>query len=255
MKAVHTSPVSLLIVEDDRRLSATMGEALEARQYEVDYAHDGLEALALAAVNRYDVILLDLGLPTIDGVETCRRLRGTSYSRGAIIALTGRTTLQDKVETLDAGADDYLIKPFAVDELDARLQALVRRQRAIVAPTLLQVDELVLDQRSGTVRRGETPISLLPIGFHILATLMRASPRVVTRDALIRNVWGHDAPATDSLRSHIYLLRKRVDKGFAYPLLQTLPQTGFRVGRWSESVGVPSPAEQAAVHDGVSPLD
>ncbi|HSN72996.1 MAG TPA: response regulator transcription factor [Steroidobacteraceae bacterium] len=220
---------AILLIEDHRDIAEMIYESLEARGYTVDYAGDGLSGLELATSNEYDVIVLDLMLPRLDGLELCRRLRTEARRDTPLLMLTARDTLEDKIAGLDAGADDYLVKPFDLRELEARIRTLLRRQRRTVAPETLEVGDLVLDTGTRTVTRAGRPLTLTPIGFKLLTVLMRASPQVVSRQQLEREVWGDLLPDSDTLRSHLYTLRKVIDKPFDRPLLQTLTGAGYRV--------------------------
>lgn len=219
----------ILVVEDNRNLSEMMGEYLEARGFGVDYAGDGHDGYRLAVDNSYDVIVLDLMLPRMDGIELCRRLRNEAKKSTPVLMLTARDTLQDKVIGLDAGADDYLVKPFAIQELEARLRALIRRDRRQVSAEVLKVDDLILDTASLRVTRGGREILLSPIGLRLLTILMRESPRVVTRRDIEREIWGDGLPDSDTLRSHLYNLRKAIDRPFGKQLLHTVQTAGYRI--------------------------
>ena len=148
----------ILLVEDNRNLSEMVGEYLESKGFGVDYAADGMDGYRLAAENSYDVIVLDLMLPRLDGIEVCRRLRNEAKKSTPVLMLTARDTLDDKVTGLDAGADDYLVKPFAIQELEARVRALIRRDRRQVSAEVLKVADLVLDTASLRVTRGRQRI-------------------------------------------------------------------------------------------------
>jgi len=219
----------ILIVEDNRNLSEMMGEYLETRGFGVDYAGDGHDGFRLAVDNSYDVIVLDLMLPRMDGIELCRKLRNEAKKNTPVLMLTARDTLQDKVIGLDAGADDYLVKPFAIQELEARLRALIRRDRRQVSAEVLKVADLILDTASLRVTRGGREIMLSPIGLRLLTILMRESPRVVTRRDIEREIWGDGLPDSDTLRSHLYNLRKAIDRPFAKQLLHTVQTAGYRI--------------------------
>jgi DNA-binding response OmpR family regulator len=206
-----------------------MGEYLEARGFGVDYAGDGHDGFRLAVDNSYDVIVLDLMLPRMDGIELCRKLRNEAKKSTPVLMLTARDTLQDKVIGLDAGADDYLVKPFAIQELEARLRALIRRDRRQVSAEVLKVADLILDTASLRVTRGGKEIQLSPIGLRLLTILMRESPRVVTRRDIEREIWGDGLPDSDTLRSHLYNLRKAIDRPFDKQLLHTVQTAGYRI--------------------------
>ncbi|TCT24803.1 response regulator transcription factor [Thermomonas haemolytica] len=219
----------VLIVEDNRNISEMVGEYLEGRGFEVDYAMDGLDGYRLAAENPYDAIVLDLMLPRLDGVEVCRRLRNEARKATPILMLTARDTLDDKLGGLSSGADDYLTKPFAIRELEARLHALIRRDRRQVGGGVLQVADLVLDPAVLRATRAGQELALSPIALRLLAILMRESPRVVSRQEIEREIWGDDLPDSDTLRSHLYNLRKVIDKPFDRPLLHTVQSAGYRI--------------------------
>jgi DNA-binding response OmpR family regulator len=220
---------SLLLVEDHQDIAEMVYGFLERRGYSVDYAGDGITGLHLAVSNDYDLIVLDLMLPGMDGIDLCRKLRSEARKSTPLLMLTARDTLQDKVAGLDAGADDYLIKPFAIQELEARVRALLRRRRGEVAPEVLSVADLTLDTGTLKAQRGSKTLTLTPIALKILTVLMRASPRVVSRRELEREVWGDILPDSDTLRSHLYTLRKVIDKPFPKPLLHTLHGAGYKL--------------------------
>ena len=219
----------ILLVEDNHSLSEMVGEYLESKGFGVDYAGDGLDGYRLATENSYDVIVLDLMLPRLDGIEVCRRLRSEAKKATPVLMLTARDTLTDKVNGLDAGADDYLVKPFAIQELEARIRALIRRDRRQVSAEVLKVGDLVFDTASLQVTRAGLDLQLSPIGLRLLTILMRASPRVVTRRDIEREIWGDGLPDSDTLRSHLYNLRKSIDRPFDRPLLHTVQTAGYRV--------------------------
>ena len=218
----------LLIIEDNLDLSANVGEFLEARGNTVDYARDGTQGLQLAGSEGYDAVILDVGLPGLDGLTLCRRLRDTSRRDVPIVMLTARDTETDKLNGFDAGADDYVTKPFSLLELQARLKALVRR--ASGSRGVLQVSDLTFDLRTLLIRRGGRPITLAPTGMRILEQLMRASPGVVTREQIERTVWGDDPPGTDAaLRGHILIIRNVIDAEGESKLLHTVHGIGYRL--------------------------
>jgi DNA-binding response OmpR family regulator len=225
---------SLLLVEDHYDIAEMVGAYLERRGYSVDYAADGITGLHLAVSNDYDAIILDLMLPGLDGLELCKKVRTEARRDVPILMLTARDTLDDKIHGLDVGADDYVIKPFAIHELEARVRALIRRHRGHLAPEILQVGDLSLDNATLKVERGGQVLSLTPIGLKILTVLMRASPRVISRRELERQVWGDIMPDSDTLRSHLYNLRKAIDKPFSKSLLHTLPGKGYQLADTNE---------------------
>ena len=218
----------VLIIEDNLDLSANVGEFLESRGNTVDYARDGTQGLQLASSEGYDAVILDLGLPGLDGLTLCRRLRDTARRDVPIVMLTARDTEADKLSGFDAGADDYVTKPFSLLELQARLKALVRR--ASGSRGVLQVTDLTFDLRTLLIKRGTRDITLAPTGMRILEQLMRASPGVVTREQIERTVWGDDPPGTDAaLRGHILIIRNAVDAEGETKLLHTVHGIGYRL--------------------------
>ena len=220
---------AVLLIEDHRDIAGAIVDFLEDRGFSVDYAADGITGLHLAVTNPYDVIVLDVMLPGLDGLAVCRKLREEARNDTPLLMLTARDTLDDKITGLGAGADDYLVKPFEVRELEARLRTLLRRHRGAVTRETCTVDDLTLDTATLQVTRGGQSLALTPIGLKLLTVLMRASPRVVSRQQLEREVWGDLLPDSDTLRSHLYTLRKAIDKPFARPLLHTLPGAGYRL--------------------------
>lgn len=219
----------VLVVEDNREIAELIGEYLELRHYEVDYAGDGVDGLRLALEGNYDVIVLDLTLPRMDGIELCRKLRREAKKATPILMLTARDSVDDRVLGLEVGADDYLVKPFDVKELEARIRALIRRERRQVSAEVLRVGDLVLDTSTLRVTRGGQELQLSPIGLRLLTILMRESPRIVTRRDIEREIWSDDLPDSDTLRSHLYNLRKAIDKPFEQPLLHTIHSAGYRL--------------------------
>lgn len=229
MPIMKIPAATILIVEDHRDLAANVGDYLEAGGFTVDFAADGISALQLCADNHYDAIVLDVMLPGIDGFEVCKRLRQELHRDTPVIMLTARDTINDKVNGFDVGADDYLIKPFELRELEARLAALIRRQRGELEGGQLQVGDLSFDLETMRVTRAGKAIKLSPITLHILRILMRESPKLVSRERLESEVWGDDTPDSDTLRSHLYNLRKNLDKPFDQQLMHTIPGVGYKV--------------------------
>lgn len=227
MKANYNA--SILIVEDHSDIATAVGCYLENKGYIVDYASDGVTGLHLAVTERYDTIVLDIMLPGIDGVELCTKLRDEAQNDTPVIMLTARDTTGDKITGLDCGADDYVVKPFDIQELEARIRAQVRRHRGEIADEKLVVGDLVLDLGTLKARRANQNLTLTPVGLKILTVLMRAAPKVVNRQDLERQIWGDEPPDSDALRSHMYNLRKVIDKPFAKNLLHTLPGSGFQM--------------------------
>ena len=223
----------VLIIEDHTDIAEMLYDYFEKREYELDYASDGRMGFNLASQNEYDIILLDLMLPQMNGLEVCRRLREECGNYTPILMLTARDTLEDKVSGLDSGADDYLIKPFEILELEARIKALMRRKGQVSRQEVLEVEDLVLDTGTLQVTRSGQELNLSPIGLKILTVLMREFPKVVSRSQLEHEIWGDVLPDSDTLRSHMYNLRKQIDKPFEKPLLQTIQSRGYRIGEAS----------------------
>ena len=219
----------ILLVEDHNDIAEMVTAYLEGRGFDVDYAADGITGLHLAVTNTYDAIVLDLMLPGMDGLDVCHKLRTEARRDTPVIMLTARDTLDDKVTGLETGADDYLIKPFAIKELEARLRSLIRRSKGEVSREVLTVGDLSIDTATLKIQRGGKELNMTPIGLKILTVLMRASPAVVSRRELERQVWGDILPDSDTLRSHLYNLRKVVDKPFSKQLLHTIQGSGYRI--------------------------
>lgn len=238
MKARNDSRGLVLLVEDNRAIAEMVGDYLEQQGYGLDFASDGMTGLHLSLENSYDVIILDLTLPGIDGLEICRRLRTEAKKSTPVLMLTARGTLDDRVSGLDTGADDYLIKPFDVEELEARVRALIRRERRQVSAEVLKVGDLALDTATLRLTRGEQELEVSPIGMKLLNILMRESPRVVSRADIEREIWGDTLPDSDTLRSHLYNLRKIIDKPFPRPLLHTIHSAGYRMADLDAEVPV-----------------
>jgi len=209
----------ILLIEDHRDLAETIVDFLETMGCIIDYAADGLSGLHLARTQRFDIILLDVMLPGIDGLEPSV----------PILMITARDELNDKLAGFEAGADDYLVKPFDLPELVARIHSLIRRTRGHLSTETLQVGDLELNPATLTATREGKELSLTPAGFQILSILMKHSPNVVPREDIENALWGDDPPASDTLRSQIYKLRKQVDKPFDTALIHTAQGTGYKV--------------------------
>ena len=220
--------MQILVIEDNPDLAGNLCDFLEARRHTVDIVHNGLAGLRFCLENTYDVIVLDLTLPGMDGLEVCSRLRAAGRSTPVLI-LTARDTLANKLEGFGSGADDYLVKPFAMPELEARLLALARRGRGELTTALLMVADLTFDPKTLRVERGGQRIELAPIPLRILSTLMRYSPGVVRREDLEREIWADNPPDSDALRAHIHALRSAIDRGAEAPLLHTVRGIGYQL--------------------------
>jgi DNA-binding response OmpR family regulator len=219
----------VLIVEDDREISNFIAKGLMQANFAVDQAFDGEDGLLLARQKVFDIAIVDLMLPGMDGLDVCQKIRGEARSDVPVIMLTARDTLDDKITGLDSGADDYLIKPFAIQELEARIRSLIRRHSGDIKKEVISVGELSIDTSTLKVKRADKELVITPIGLKILSVLMRASPAVVSRRELERQVWGDILPDSDTLRSHLYNLRKVVDKPFDKNLLLTVQGSGFKI--------------------------
>jgi DNA-binding response OmpR family regulator len=218
----------ILVIEDNRDIAANLGDFLEDRGHTVDYAADGVAGLHLAVMNDFDAIILDLNLPGMDGLEVCKRLRAEGRKQTPVLMLTARDSLDSKLAGFESGADDYLVKPFALQEVEARLSVLARRGKA-AQPRVLHVADLEYNLDTLEVMRGGKSIQLNPTALKILQSLMEASPSVVTRLELENRVWGEELPDSDSLRVHIHGLRAAVDKPFDKALIQTRHGIGYRI--------------------------
>ncbi len=216
----------ILIIEDNRDIAANLGDFLSDLGHEVDYAYDGVTGLHLAVVNEFDAIVLDLALPGMDGLEVCRKLRADARKETPVLMLTARDQLEEKLAGFDSGADDYLVKPFELKEVAARLEVLARRGKRI-KPRELEVGDLSFNLETLTVTRAGKRIDLNPIGLKLLEKLMSASPAVVTRRELEQHVWGEELPDSDSLRVHIHSLRVAIDKPFGVPMINTRHGIGY----------------------------
>jgi DNA-binding response OmpR family regulator len=220
----------ILAVEDERRLAQLVRRVLEEEGHTVDVAYDGEEGLQMALDGTHDVIVLDVMLPQMDGIEVCRALRNNRVDT-PVLLLTALDGVDDRVRGLDAGADDYLAKPFAFQELLARIRALSRRRVQPRDAQELTVDDLTLDLRRRRARRNGTNIELSPKEFSLLEFLMRNQGRVVTRMQILDHLWGYDF-ATDSNLVDVYVayLRRKIDKGAGRKLIRTVRGVGYALG-------------------------
>ena len=219
----------ILLIEDHNDIAEMVTAYFERRGFEVDYAADGVTGLHLAVSNSYDAIILDLMLPGLDGIDVCHKLRTEARRDTPVIMLTARDTLDDKITGLDTGADDYLVKPFDIQELEARVRSLIRRHKGEIAKEIYTIGDLTVDTATLSVKRAGKELNMTPTGLKILTVLMRASPAVVSRREVERQVWGDILPDSDTLRSHLYNLRKVIDKPFDKQLLQTVQGSGYRI--------------------------
>ncbi len=220
----------ILIVEDNADILANLYAHFEPLGYVLDSATNGYGGLALAAQNEYDVLVLDITLPGIDGLELCKKLREELHRDTPVLMLTARDTLDDKVLGFSSGADDYLIKPFSLLELEVRLKALTRRASGkSIANPVLKLGDVSLDLSTHQATRSGLPLNLTKTGFSLLACLMRDAPKVVTREKLEQEIWGDDRPESDALRTHIHALRQTLDKQHDFAMLRTVQGIGYRL--------------------------
>lgn len=221
--------VKVLVIEDNRDIAANIADYLEPKGHILDFAANGLQGLQLAMTERFDVIVLDIGLPGLNGMEVCRRLRLDAKNSTPVLMLTARDQLDDKLEGFNVGADDYLVKPFSVKELEARIEALLKRSSTKAANRRLRVADLDYDPETMQATRQGQSLELNPTQRKLLAFMMQHSYRVVTRQELEESIWGDSSPDNDVLRTHIYNLRAVVDKPFKEKLIHTVHGTGYRL--------------------------
>ena len=219
----------LLLVEDHNDLANTVIQSLESAGFTMDYAANGPQGLQLATTEVFDTIILDIMLPGIDGLEICEKLRNEYGIDTPVLMLTARDELGDKLAGFEHGADDYLVKPFQMAELVARVTSLVKRKRGSVGSPVREIRDLLIDTSTMTVRRAGKKITLSPIAFNILNILMRESPSIVSRESIENELWGEEPPDSDALRSHIYTLRKAVDRPFDSEMIKTIKGVGLKI--------------------------
>lgn len=225
---LHSPSLRILIVEDSIDIAENIGDYLQRQGHQVDFAMDGITGLHLALTQKFDAIVLDIMLPGLDGLTFCRKLKQEGSYEVPILMLTARDTLSDKLKGFKSGADDYLVKPFALEELAARIGALTRRGYG-QSRSLLRIADLQVDTgKMEVVRAGQT-IELNHACFKILLMLMQSHPNVVTRKEIEYALWGDMLPGSDSLRSHIYSLRRAIDKPFKHALLKTVHGVGYKL--------------------------
>ena len=215
--------LQVLVVEDDLDLAATIVDYLALEDMQIEHALNGEAGLRFARARRYDVIVLDITMPRMNGLEVCQALRREGIDT-PVIMLTARDTLDDKLAGFDAGTDDYAVKPLDLPELVARIRSLARRRSG--QSRVLTVGDLVLDLDQREVTRGGQKLKVSPIGWRLLEALMRASPAVVSRRRLQEAVWGDEPPESNSLAVHLSRLRQDVDRDFAKHLIETVPGHG-----------------------------
>jgi DNA-binding response OmpR family regulator len=221
--------MKVLLAEDELRLGQLISHMLKKKGHIVDWVTQGEDAYDYALASYYDVLILDWMMPGEDGVSVCRRLRQENYE-GAILLLTAKDSVHDRVEGLDAGADDYLIKPFEFDELFARLRALSRRNYAPIQKDIVFIDDLVINRTNYTVQRGDQSIQLTPREFQLLDLLLRNRGQVLTREVILDRIWGYDAEITSNpVDAYIKLLRKKIDTPGKKTLIQSIRGVGYKL--------------------------
>ena len=221
-------PLSILLVEDHLAIARQVLDFLDGLGWQTDHAGTGALAVQLATRNSYDVVLLDLNLPDIDGLQVCRAIKVGAPSNVPILMLTARDAYEDKARGFRDGADDYLSKPFDLREVVLRCEALARRQQLHVHQEM-RVGPFALQTREGRALLGDVALPLTQTGFKILLLLCREHPHAVSRSALLQHLWGSQPPDSDALKSHIYALRKQLELAGGAGMLVTIPQLGYRL--------------------------
>ncbi|WP_226648973.1 response regulator transcription factor [Microbulbifer variabilis] len=221
-------PLKILLIEDNPSIARQLAEFLEIEGWQMDFAHRGRQGLHLALEQIFDLIILDLGLPDMDGLKVCEKIKTQAAVNMPILMLTARDSIADKESGFGIGADDYLCKPFEPRELILRCRALARRHQLHTSDEI-QIGDLQINQRQQTAYRDKQPLALTTIGYRILALLAQASPAPVSRSAIIHHIWGDEPPKTDALKSHIYSLRQTLDKPFQVPMLKTINNLGYQL--------------------------
>ncbi|MEA1967820.1 MAG: response regulator transcription factor [Thermodesulfobacteriota bacterium] len=219
--------MKILIIEDDKKIAFFILKGLKSAGFAVDHAEDGEEGLSLALFEEYDTLIVDIMLPRLDGISMIKRLRAEKINTPVII-LSARDRVADRVKGLEAGADDYLTKPFAFSELLARVQALIRRAGGTTEPSSLLCGELVMDLFKREVKRGDKVIELQPLEFSLLEYLMRNRDRVVSKTMIMEHVWNYNFdPMTNVVEARVCRLRDKIDKGFDSKLIHTIRGAGY----------------------------
>ncbi|WP_086933333.1 response regulator transcription factor [Agarilytica rhodophyticola] len=230
----RSNALQMLLIEDHLDIAKNIAEFMEQKNHVVDFATQGKQGLDLALQHYYDLIILDLNLPNMDGLEVCRHIRENADRHIPILMLTARDSIDDKVSGFQTGTDDYLTKPFSLQELEVRCLALSRRH-LIDSKSILEIGGLKLDKKKRVAMREGQQLELSAMGFKILRILAEAYPQIVSRSELSHKLW-HDEPTeSDALRSHIYQLRTVLDKPFDFPLLKTVHGVGFTLALKEES--------------------
>ncbi len=223
---MNNQSLYILVVEDQQSIAQNIANYMEVKGHVLDFATQGDQGLALALTNHYDLVILDLNLPVMDGLEVCKQLRQKARYHVPIIMLTARDSIDDKISGFTLGADDYLTKPFSLEELEVRCFALSRRHLLQTNDTLT-FDKLHINRKTQQVTRAGETLELHSMGYRILSILAEAYPQVVSRSTLSQKLWGDEPTESDALRSHIYQLRNVLDKPFDYPMIKTMHGIGF----------------------------
>ncbi|GAC14248.1 response regulator transcription factor [Aliiglaciecola lipolytica] len=222
----ESNGLHVLLVEDEANIAKNIAEYMEHKGHIFDFATRGDQGLDLALECFYDLVILDLNLPVMDGLKVCRALREKADRHIPILMLTARDSIDDKVSGFQVGADDYLTKPFSLQELEVRCLALSRRHR-LQTSDQLRLGPLVIDRKRKSASRDGVALAVSSMGFKILTILAEAYPQVVSRSELTQKLWGDEPTESDALRSHVYQLRAVIDKPFATPLVKTIFGAGF----------------------------
>lgn len=220
--------MKLLLIDDNLTIAKQIVEFLEGFGWQVDYAHTGSLGIELARDAVFDVVLLDLNLPDIDGIEVCKAIKSNAACVIPILMLTARDRFEDKYTGFNVGADDYLTKPFDLRELALRCQALAKRDRLHVSKCM-KLGELTIDLSCRAAARNGIPLNLTHIGFDLLLILASHYPKPVSRSFILHKLWADNPPESDALKSHIYALRQTLDKPFTCPMLRTISNLGYQL--------------------------
>ncbi|MFT6284870.1 MAG: DNA-binding response OmpR family regulator [Arenicella sp.] len=223
---LNNQSLYILVVEDQQSIAQNIADYMADKGHVLDFATRGDQGLELALTHHYDLVILDLNLPVMDGLEVCKQLRQQASHHVPIIMLTARDSIEDKISGFTKGADDYLTKPFSLEELEVRCFALSRRH-LLQADHTLTLDQLIIDRKRQQVTRAGKKLELHSMGYRILLILAEAYPQVVSRSKLSQKLWADEPTESDALRSHIYQLRNMLDKPFDYSMIKTIHGIGF----------------------------
>jgi DNA-binding response OmpR family regulator len=228
LECLRLQKLTILLIEDNQTIAQQLCEFLEKGGWGVDWADNGSRGIQLALAQQFDVIILDLNLPDIDGLEVCKAIKQQSSRYLPILMLTARDSYSDKAAGFGLGADDYVTKPFELAEISLRCEALARRNLLHQNKQII-IGDLLIDQGKYNASRAGTRLKLTNVGFKILLSLARAFPQAVSRSQLRHSVWRDDQPDSDALRSHIYSLRNALDKPFEFAMLKTITNVGYKL--------------------------